>query len=188
MSVVAAPALIAAGAVIILLSRKSPFVAHQRVGTAGVPFWMWKLRTMWDDSHEGTGTWKLVERIANGEIPEDKSSPDPRIRNRFSSFCRRHSIDELPQLFHVALGQMSLVGPRPITRKELDRHYGAKADEVLQLRPGITGLWQVNGRNILTYQERCQMDLALVRGFSLPLYASILLRTIPKLISGAGSR
>jgi lipopolysaccharide/colanic/teichoic acid biosynthesis glycosyltransferase len=82
---------------------------------------------------------------------------------------------------------MSLVGPRPITRKELDQHYGPRAGEVLRLRPGLTGLWQVSGRNVLSYEERCQMDLALVRRFNLKLYVLILLRTIPKLMSGAGS-
>lgn len=188
LSVVAVPALMVTGAAIIVLSRRSPFVAHLRVGRGGVPFWMWKVRTMWQDSDPQTGPWKVVERITNSEIPEDKSqAPDPRVRNRFSAFCRRHSIDELPQLFHVACGQMSLVGPRPITRKELDQYYGARADEILHFRPGLTGLWQSSGRNALTYQERCQMDLALVRRFRLGIYFSILMRTIPKLISGAGS-
>jgi lipopolysaccharide/colanic/teichoic acid biosynthesis glycosyltransferase len=143
---------------------------------------------MWPDSSPETGSWKLVENIADDSIPENKSmTPDPRVNHRFASFCRKYSIDELPQLFHVALGQMSLVGPRPITRKELDQHYGPRAGEVLRLRPGLTGLWQVSGRNVLSYEERCQMDLALVRRFSLKLYVSVLLRTIPKLMSGAGS-
>jgi lipopolysaccharide/colanic/teichoic acid biosynthesis glycosyltransferase len=143
---------------------------------------------MWQDSNAQRGAWKFVERITDAKIPEEKSiTPDPRVNHRFSSFCRKHSIDELPQLFHVALGQMSLVGPRPITRKELDQYYGSRADEVLRLRPGLTGLWQVSGRNVLSYEQRCQMDLALVRRYSLKLYVSILLRTISKLISGAGS-
>jgi lipopolysaccharide/colanic/teichoic acid biosynthesis glycosyltransferase len=188
LSILATPILVVAGAVIMVLSRRSPFVAHRRVGMSGTPFWMWKLRTMWCDSDPRTGRWQFVERIENSEIPEDKSlALDPRLRNRFSAFCRKHSIDELPQLFQVACGRMSLVGPRPITRKELDRHYGSRADEILRLRPGLTGLWQVNGRSALTYEQRCRMDLALVRGFSLKLYIAILLRTIPKLINGAGS-
>lgn len=189
LSLLALPVLfVSAGAIFLFSHRRSPFIAHERVGSAGVPFRMWKLRTMWPDSSPESGCWKLVEHIADDRIPENKSmTPDPRVNHRFASFCRKYSIDELPQLLHVALGQMSLVGPRPITRKELDRHYGPRAEEVLRLRPGLTGLWQVSGRNVLSYEERCQMDLALVRGFSLKLYVSILLRTIPKLTSGAGS-
>jgi exopolysaccharide production protein ExoY len=189
LSLLALPVLFVSGGAIFLFShRRSPFVAHERVGFAGIPFRMWKLRTMWPDSSRESGSWKLVENIADDSIPENKSmTRDPRVNHRFASFCRKYSIDELPQLLHVALGQMSLVGPRPITRKELDQYYGPRAEEVLQLRPGLTGLWQVSGRNILSYEERCQMDLALVRGFSLKLYASILLRTLPKLMSGAGS-
>jgi lipopolysaccharide/colanic/teichoic acid biosynthesis glycosyltransferase len=189
LSLLALPVLFVSGGAIFLFShRRSPFVAHERVGFDGVPFRMWKLRSMWPDSSPEGGLWKLVENIADDSIPEKKSmTPDPRVNHRFASFCRKYSIDELPQLFHVALGQMSLVGPRPITRKELDQHYGPRAGEVLRLRPGLTGLWQVSGRNVLSYEERCQMDLALVRGFSLKLYVSVLLRTIPKLMSGAGS-
>jgi lipopolysaccharide/colanic/teichoic acid biosynthesis glycosyltransferase len=189
LSLLALPVLLVSGGAIFVFSgRRSPFIAHERVGFDGIPFRMWKLRTMWPDSIPEGRSWKLVEPIVDADIPEDKSmAPDARVNHRFSSFCRKYSIDELPQFFHVAMGQMSLVGPRPITRKELDQQYGPRAEEVLRLRPGLTGLWQVSGRNVLSYEERCQMDLAVVRGFSLKLYASILLRTIPKLISGTGS-
>jgi exopolysaccharide production protein ExoY len=189
LSLLAIPVIAAAGTAIALISRRSPFIAHLRVGRDGVPFWMWKLRTMWAGSNPTARKWQLVERIASVEIPEDKAlTPDPRVRNRFSAFCRRHSIDELPQLFHVVFGQMSLVGPRPITRQELDRHYGPGVDEILSMRPGLTGLWQISGRNSLTYQERYQMDLELVRKFSRRVYFSILWRTVPKLITGAGAQ
>jgi lipopolysaccharide/colanic/teichoic acid biosynthesis glycosyltransferase len=188
LSLFATPVLIAAGATISILSRRSPFIAHLRVGTGGVPFWMWKLRTMWDTSSPPEGSWTFVERISGTEIPEDKIEPDPRVSSRFALFCRVHSIDELPQLFHVLFTQMSLVGPRPITREELDRYYGSSADEVLRMRPGLTGLWQVSGRNALSYAERRKLDLELAGRFNVRLYFTILLRTIPKLISGASRR
>jgi exopolysaccharide production protein ExoY len=186
LTLAATPVLIAAAGVIAVLSRRSPFIAHLRVGTDGSPFWMWKLRTMWDASDPRGTSWKIVERIECTEIPENKLALDARVTSRFAAFCRNHSIDELPQLLHVVCGRMSLVGPRPITRSELDRHYGLDAQEVLQMRPGLTGLWQVSGRSALSYPERCQLDLALARQFSARLYLAILLRTIPKLISGEG--
>ena len=189
LGVLAVPVIAVAGVVISILSRRSPFIAHLRVGTGGSPLWMWKLRTMWPESRLPGSSWRLVERIAGAEIPgNDALTPDPRIRHWFPAFCRRHSIDELPQLMHVVRGQMSLVGPRPITRGELDKYYGPEAKEVLRLRPGMTGLWQVNGRSSLTYRERLRMDLELVRNFSATLYFTLLLRTIPKLFSGAGAR
>ena len=98
--------------------------------------------------------------------------------------CRRFSLDELPQLAHVVAGQMSLVGPRPITRVELAKHYGSSADEVMSLLPGMTGLWQVLGRDRLSYARRRRLDLFLVRHFSTRLYFLILLRTIPSVLLG----
>jgi undecaprenyl-phosphate galactose phosphotransferase len=82
---------------------------------------------------------------------------------------------------------MSLVGPRPLTEVELDRHYGATADEILQVKPGLAGLWQVSGRNRLTYAERCHLDLELVRNCSLRTYLWVLLRTIPEVLRGTNS-
>jgi exopolysaccharide production protein ExoY len=184
LAVVAAPIIIASAGVVIVLSRRSPFVAHLRIGNNG-PFWMWKLRTMWDSSVRG---WAFVERIRVAPVPVDKTAPDPRITSRFAALCRKYSIDELPQLLHVAGGQMSLVGPRPITREELIRHYGEDAAEVFLLRAGVTGLWQVSGRNKLSYKQRRELDLQLVRQFSIRTYLAILLKTIPKVLSGSDAR
>ncbi len=117
--------------------------------------------------------------------PESKGFGDPRVTSRFARFCRRFSIDELPQLINVLRGEMSLVAPRPLTRTELIQHYGFDAAEVLRVKPGITGLWQVAGRNRLTYAERRELDLFLVRNNgSLKLYFTILLRTIPAVLKG----
>lgn len=188
LSIAAAPVMVTAAAVVFALCGRQPFVAHLRIGQSGTPFWMWKLRTMWDSKGSPGARWGLVEHISAADVPEDKFSPDPRVTSRFAALCRKYSIDELPQLLHVATGRMSLVGPRPITPEELIRYYGQDATEVLRLRTGITGLWQVSGRNALTYRRRCELDLQLVRQFSVKLYFAILLRTIPRVLSGANSR
>lgn len=178
----ALPILTLAALIIARLSGRSPFVAHLRVGQFGRPLWMIKLRSMWDEPG-GPG---LVERVGAG-APESKEVGDRRVRSAFARWCRRYSIDELPQLIHVLCGEMSMVGPRPITRSELDRYYGNDAAEVLVLRPGITGLWQSMGRNRRTYAQRRRLDLFLVRRYSLRLYLMIFWRTIPRALSGNGA-
>jgi exopolysaccharide production protein ExoY len=187
LSVVATPALLVSACAMVALSRRSPFIAHLRIGQGGAPFWMWKLRTMWDDAEPPAKRWTLMERISGTDVPETKIGPDPRVRSWFASFCRKYSIDELPQLLHVAAGQMSLVGPRPITAEELDRYYGSDSGEILRLRAGLTGLWQVNGRNRLSYVRRRELDLLLVKRFGPRLYFTILLKTIPTVLRGVDS-
>ena len=158
-----------------ILSGRSPLVAHRRVGMHGETFWVLKLRTMWD-RRGGAGGW--IERLDDPVVPAVKHGADPRVTSRFAAFCRKHSIDELPQLWHVAEGRMRLVGPRPMTRVEVDEHYGAAAAELLSVRPGLTGLWQVMGRNGLTYAQRKRLDLFLVRRCSWGLYARVLAKTV----------
>src|SRR5262249_54879892 len=140
-----------------------------------------KLRSMWAGRSRCPA---LIEYIVDDSGPEYKNSEDPRVTSRFARFCRRFSIDELPQLINVLRGEMSLVAPRPLTESELKRYYGLDAEEVLRVKPGITGLWQVMGRSRLTYPERRKMDLFLVRHRSLKLYLVILLRTIPAVLRG----
>jgi exopolysaccharide production protein ExoY len=167
--------------IIFMLSGRAPLVAHRRVGRYGEPFWMLKYRSMWDGQRIGGG---LIEHLPEEIVPEKRSGPDPRVTSRFAAFCRRHSIDELPQLWHVAGGEMSLVGPRPMTLGEWNQHYGASAREVLALKPGLTGLWQTRGRNRLTYQQRRRLDLFLARHYCLLLYLRILGHTVPRVIVG----
>ena len=93
-------------------------------------------------------------------------------------------MDELPQLWHVVRGDMSLVGPRPITRAELETYYGTDAFEVLSMRPGMTGLWQVMGREELSYADRRRLDLVLVRTASVRTYITLLLRSAPYVLRG----
>lgn len=168
------------------LSRRSPFIAHRRVGWNGSALWMLKLRTMWDgEVPHGRARW--VEYIDDDSGPERKQAQDPRVGGRFARFCRRHSIDELPQLWHVVLGEMALVGPRPLTAAEIRRHYGAAAEELLRVMPGIAGLWQVSGRNRLPFPARRELDLRFVRERSIGMYLRILWRTVPEVCKGRNS-
>jgi len=167
--VLASPLVLAIALVILLVSGRPPLIRHARVGWLGRPLLMFKFRTMW-----GSGV----------EAPPVKCPDDPRITSRFARFCRRHSLDELPQLIHVVRGEMSFVGPRPITASELDEYYGSAAEEVLSVRPGLTGLWQVRGRSRLSYARRRRLDQLLVRRGSSALHFHILLCSIRDIFSG----
>ena len=176
-----APVTLAASLAIVALSGRSPLVAHRRIGQFGEPFWTLKFRSMWAGR---SPCLALIEYIIDDSGPEYKNSGDPRVTSSFARFCRRFSIDELPQLVNVLRGEMALVAPRPLTESELKKYYGFDAEEVLRVKPGITGLWQVMGRSRLTYPQRREMDLFLVRNRSLKLYLTILLRTIPAVLRG----
>jgi exopolysaccharide production protein ExoY len=171
------PLLATVGIVIWCLSRRPPLVA-------GATLWVLKFRSMWPNS--AAGPWKkgLVERLKAEPVPELKRPKDPRITSPFAAFCRKFSIDELPQLWHVVQGRMSLVGPRPMTADELVEHYGRDAGTVLRAKPGLTGLWQIRGRSSLAYRRRRRLDLFLVRKASVRLYLGVLLATIPRVLAG----
>jgi exopolysaccharide production protein ExoY len=173
----------------LLLSRKSPIIAHRRVGQYGSELWMLKFRTMWQhgEAPHKVGDIFSIEFIDDEIGPGCKGPEDGRVGSRFARFCRRHSLDELPQIFHVLEGRMSLVGPRPVTKAEVDKIYGADAAEILRAKPGLAGLWQVSGRNLLTSTERRALDLEWVRNQSLGLYLVILLRTVPELLFGGNT-
>jgi len=177
------PLLVIVALITYTLSGLSPLVAHRRVGRHGTTLWVYKFRSMWPGGKGECANGLFVERVANDE-PKPKLGPDPRVTSAFASFCRRHSIDELPQLALVAAGRMSLVGPRPITRVELNDHYDSDALEVLSVKPGLTGLWQIRGRNRLTYRQRKRFDLFLVHHFSAGLYFRIVMQTIPGVLFG----
>jgi lipopolysaccharide/colanic/teichoic acid biosynthesis glycosyltransferase len=139
---------------------------------------------MWSDDRPKQRHPGWVEYIIAEPVEDRKDQSDPRVTSALAAFCRRHSIDELPQLWHVARGEMSLVGPRPLTRSELARHYGRHAAELLSVKPGITGLWQVYGRSAIRFPQRGAMDLQLVRTLTAGMYLKILWRTLPAVIFG----
>ena len=177
-AIVALSPLLLAVAAIIRLSIGSPIIfSHQRVGLGGREFPCYKFRTMVTNADE------VLERHL-AENPEcarewserQKLANDPRVP-KLGRFLRKTSIDELPQLFNVVLSHMSCIGPRPVTRDELER-YGANVREYHQTRPGMTGLWQVSGRNSLSYEERVRLDTQYVRTWSMACDLWILLRTV----------
>jgi exopolysaccharide production protein ExoY len=178
------PIFIAVAALVCLLSRRSPFVAHRRVGRNGCDLWVLKFRTMWEDAASPMGKCMLVERVCNGSELASKPSTDPRVTSRFAVLCRKYSVDELPQLWHVVRGDMALIGPRPLTAEEIVTFYGADAGRLLLVRPGLSGLWQVNGRSRLTLEERRRLDLFMLENWSLRLYLRILQATVPCVLSG----
>ncbi len=186
---VLAPVLVLLALITWVLSKRSPWIAHRRVGRHGAELWVPKIRTMWAAPARLTGLSEVfaVERIDDEAGPKLKGPLDARVSSRFARFCRRHSLDELPQLVLVLAGRMSLVGPRPVTAAELAEIYGADAREIVRAKPGITGLWQVSGRNLLSAETRRMLDLQSVRDRSLHLYLRVILRTLPEVFCGGNT-
>jgi len=160
--------------------------AHRRVGRYGRPFDCLKLRSMRVDAAAQLAHILATDPQARAEWDRDqKLRDDPRI-TKFGRFLRRSSIDEFPQLWNVLKGEMSLVGPRPIVPAEVAR-YGRRFQDYARVKPGITGLWQVSGRNDTSYRRRIALDVMYSRSFSAPLYFKILLMTAPAVLFSRGS-
>lgn len=153
------------------------FFAHTRLGQMGKPFKCYKFRTMMPNAQEVLEKLLASDAEARAEWGRDfKLKNDPRV-TRIGRFLRQSSLDELPQLWNVLRGEMSLVGPRPVIEEELER-YENKKDFFLEAKPGITGLWQVSGRNDMTYEERVQLDAWYARNWLIWYDLVILLKTI----------
>ncbi len=156
-----------------------------RLGKDGVPFRFFKFRSMVKDSSVTLEQYLQNNEIARREWREfQKLRNDPRI-TPFGRFIRRFGIDELPQLFNVLRGEMSLVGPRPCMVRQRSL-YHADWPYYRAMRPGITGLWQVSGRNLLPYSKRVELDVKYVTNWSLWLDLKILLGTFRVVIRGDG--
>lgn len=181
------PVIASAALAVRLLSGRAPFIAHKRVGWRGTVLWMLKLRTMWEPSRPAPRACSLVDYIEDEPGSAMKDPSDDRVPHAFARFCRRHSLDELPQFWHVIRGEMSLVGPRPITISEIREHYHSAAEDVLMLKPGIAGLWQTSGRARLSYQERLLLDLHYVRHRSFRMYIGILFRAAREVWTGSNT-
>ena len=160
----------------------SPLFGQTRVGRGGLEFTMLKFRSMRPDADQQLGA--LLE-YNEAEGPIFKMRDDPR-RTRLGGFMRRWSIDEWPQLWNVLRGDMSLVGPRPATPREVAQYEESQLHR-LDAPPGITGLWQVSGRSELGFSEQVMMDIAYIENWSLGLDLRILLRTVPAVLSGKGA-
>jgi lipopolysaccharide/colanic/teichoic acid biosynthesis glycosyltransferase len=163
------------------------FFAHPRVGRLGRVFGCLKFRSMVVDSQARLDALLAADPAARAEWEATrKLKNDPRI-TRIGRFLRATSLDELPQLINVLKGEMSIVGPRPVTAAELERHYGAAAAHYLSVRPGITGLWQVSGRSETTYDQRVALDVAYVSQPSLATDLRILVKTPLAVLSRRGA-
>jgi exopolysaccharide biosynthesis polyprenyl glycosylphosphotransferase len=180
--IVLAPPLVAI-AVAIRISSPGPAIFRQRrVGWQGREFTMWKFRTMVRNAEELRTRLDELNRHATGEL--FKVTVDPRV-TPLGRWLRRTSLDELPQLFNVLCGQMSLVGPRPLP--VTDRKYDGEARRRLLVKPGLTGLWQINGRSDLDWEESIRLDLRYVEQWSLALDALIIWKTIFAVVRGRGA-
>jgi len=167
--------------------RKSVLYAHYRVGIDGRLFRCLKFRTMVPDSERMLSELLAADPAAREQWRRDqKLARDPRI-TPIGRLLRRTSLDELPQLINVLRGEMNLVGPRPITVAELER-YGHLRWHYLCVRPGITGLWQVSGRNNTTYEERVALDRRYIEARSFWRDLAILCRTAVVVVTRDGAR
>ena len=178
--------IMAAIALAIRLDSRGPLVFSQRrIGLRGCPFRCYKFRSMKVDAEELLRSDELLydEYLRNHfKLPEES---DPRV-TRVGRFLRKTSLDELPQLWNVLLGEMSLVGPRPVVPDELD-HYGDGVFLFLSLKPGITGAWAVQGRSNVGYPDRVDIELAYIREWSIWTDLGILVKTVPAVLSMRGA-
>ena len=181
MLVMLAPLMAALAATVWLHDRGPALFAQTRVGKDGHSFRMYKFRTMVVDAEQRRDEL-LASNDANGVL--FKIRKDPRV-TAVGAHLRRLSLDELPQLFNVFLGQMSLVGPRPALPDEAEK-YAEHVRRRLVVKPGITGLWQVNGRSNLSWEESVRLDLRYVENWSFALDLQILWKTIAAMLHGRG--
>lgn len=166
-------------------SRGPILFAHWRVGRHGQMFPCLKFRTMRVDSDRVLAELLASSPTARAEWQKDfKLRDDPRI-TPVGSVLRKLSLDELPQLLNILAGHMSVVGPRPIIPAEIER-YGEFFVDYCSVRPGLTGLWQVSGRNDVSYAERVQMDVSYARAKSVRFDTWIIARTVPAVVAARG--
>jgi exopolysaccharide biosynthesis polyprenyl glycosylphosphotransferase len=172
--------------VVLLIRLDSPgpiFFAQERVGFNKRRFRIFKFRTMVEGSHQQQ---RMLEELNEADGPVFKIKNDPRV-TRVGRFLRRFSIDELPQLFNVLKGDMSLVGPRPLPIRDVKRIDVLWHKRRFSIKPGITCLWQVNGRSNIGFDEWVRLDLDYIDRWSLGLDMKILMKTIPVVFRGSGA-
>jgi len=182
--------LLLAGVIGILVKIDSPgplFYSHVRIGQGGNSITVYKLRTMYLDAHE-----KLINFLAKNPAAREewenffKLKKDPRV-TRIGKWLRETSLDELPQIINVINGSMSLVGPRPVLQEEIDNYYKEYADYYFMVKPGMTGLWQTSGRNVINYDLRVKLDTWYVLNWSLWFDIVILFKTIRVVLKKEGA-
>ena len=178
--------LMLAGALLVMISGPGPIIfRHSRVGQNGKPFVCLKFRTMENEAEDLLPNLLGACGAMRTEwLRDHKIRRDPRV-TPIGQVLRRFSIDELPQLINVLRGDMSIVGPRPIVEAEVER-YAQNFCYYCSVKPGLTGLWQVSGRNRLSYDRRVELDSEYARSKSVTGDMLIILRTLPEVIRGGG--
>jgi exopolysaccharide production protein ExoY len=180
-----APIMVLITVAVCLASPGWPLFGQQRLGRGGRVFRCWKFRSMHRDAE---GILRRDPELYASYVANDyklECEDDPRV-TAIGHLLRKTSLDELPQLFNVLMGQMSMVGPRPVVAAELEHCYGPWMVEYLAVRPGITGPWQISGRNDIRYPERAAIDAHYVNTWSLRRDLSIIARTPRALLRGTG--
>src|SRR5579875_1745070 len=186
LSIVLLPLLCVIAAAVWASSPGPILFSHRRIRRHGEFFTMWKFRTMCINSGEVLERFLAAHPEASAEWrATHKLKDDPRV-TRVGRFLRHTSLDELPQLWNVLNGTMSLVGPRPIVAAEVEK-YGEYFQDYCAVKPGITGLWQVSGRSELTYEQRVELDRQYARNWSLQADAKILMRTWSSVVNRDGA-
>lgn len=172
-------------AILIKLDSPGPvFFRQERIGLHSRKFKIWKFRTMVTNAEKLQATLEAKNEIKDGVL--FKMKDDPRI-TRVGKFLRRYSLDELPQLFNVFLGEMSLVGPRPLPMRDVEK-FKTKHFIRQEVLPGITGLWQVSGRSdIDNFEDAVKLDLAYIENWSVWLDLKILLQTVNVVLHKTGA-
>lgn len=180
------PLLILVALLVKLSDGGSVFYGHARIGRAGRVFHCLKFRTMREDGDAVLAAYLRDNPDAKAEWEATrKLKSDPRV-TPVGAVLRKLSLDELPQIFNILAGEMSIVGPRPVVREELEI-YGSAAIFYLKSRPGLTGLWQVSGRNDVSYERRVEFDRHYVENWSLVEDIRIILKTVPAVCLAWGS-
>lgn len=180
------PTLFIVGILVKMQDKGPVFYAHRRIGHHASEFKCLKFRSMYVKSEEILSHILTTNAEAYKEWQADhKLRNDPRV-TPFGKFMRKSSLDEFPQLINVLRGQMSLVGPRPIITAEVSK-YGRSFKQYTSVLPGITGLWQIMGRNDVTYRRRVAMDRLFAKRKSVTLYLFILFATVPAVLTQRGS-
>lgn len=170
---------------LVMLDGGKPFFGHKRIGRNGKQFKCWKLRSMVPDAEARLQRYLAENPAARAEWEASfKLEKDPRI-TRIGNFLRRSSLDELPQIWNILIGEMSWVGPRPVIATELEM-YGTAATDYRAMRPGLTGLWQVSGRNDISYAERVQLDVTYRQTCNLAQDIKIIAKTVLAVLGRTG--
>ncbi len=173
--------------VITKFTSKGPvFYGHRRIGKNGKEFKCWKFRSMVINADEKLNAiLKENPQMKKEWEKERKIENDPRV-TPFGKFLRKTSLDEIPQLLNVLTGEMSLIGPRPVTKPELSK-YGDKVDYILSVMPGLSGMWQISGRSDTVYEERITLDTYYIQNWSIWLDIWILIKTLWVVLKGKGA-